>query len=117
MDSGLNGIELGSIPFLNDWLREAIRSALSNYVAPKYINIDMEELLKHRQVCIAFACFGQNGVVSHRLSNENSCGLVAGTSKIRPYCRFQRLAIYDERLALQYLVQERLLHEELPLPL
>ena len=49
--SGLNAIELGSIPFLNDWLREAVRSSLSNFVAPRYANIDVAELL-NRQVCL-----------------------------------------------------------------
>lgn len=42
-------MEFGSIPFLNDWLREAIRSVLSTYVAPRYVNIDVAELL-NRQV-------------------------------------------------------------------
>jgi hypothetical protein len=30
---------------LNDWVQEAVRAGLSNYVSPRYISIDVEELL------------------------------------------------------------------------
>lgn len=46
-DSGLKGVDLGSIPFINDWIQDAIKTGLSAYVAPRYISLDLTELL-HR---------------------------------------------------------------------
>lgn len=45
---------MGSIPFLNNWLREAIRSTLSTYVTPRYVSVDVAELLD-RQVIFALS--------------------------------------------------------------
>eukprot|EP00797_Seminavis_robusta_P014526 Sro219_g090320.2 (891) ;mRNA; f:14041-16964 len=44
----LQGIDLGAIPFLNEWIKEAIKSGLSQYVSPRYVSIEVDELL-HRQ--------------------------------------------------------------------
>jgi hypothetical protein len=41
----LHGVDFGSIPFLNDWVHEAVRAGLSTYVSPRHISIDVEELL------------------------------------------------------------------------
>jgi len=52
-DSGLNGIDLGSIPFLNDWIKDSIRFGLAAYVTPRYVSIDLAALL-HGYVALNF---------------------------------------------------------------
>ena len=45
-DSGLKGVDLGSIPFINDWIQDAIKVGLSTYVAPRFISFNLAELLR-----------------------------------------------------------------------
>ena len=46
-DSSLNGVDLGSIPFINDWIQDAIKTGLAAYVAPRFISLNLKELF-HR---------------------------------------------------------------------
>ena len=43
-NSGLKGVDLGSLPVLNDWIQEALRDALEEYLAPSYISFDIKSL-------------------------------------------------------------------------
>lgn len=43
-NSGLKGIDLGSLPVLNDWIQEALHDALEEYLAPSYIAFDIKSL-------------------------------------------------------------------------
>ena len=40
-DSGLKGIDLGSFPVVSRWIKSSINSALSSYLAPQHISIDV----------------------------------------------------------------------------
>lgn len=39
-DSGLRGIDLGSLPVIREWIQRAIQDTLSDYVAPKFVSFD-----------------------------------------------------------------------------
>lgn len=39
-DSGLRGIDLGSLPVIRDWIQRAIHETLSDYVSPKFVSFD-----------------------------------------------------------------------------
>ena len=43
-NSGLKGVDLGSLPVLNDWIQEALHDALEEYLAPSYISFDIKSL-------------------------------------------------------------------------
>ena len=43
-NSGLRGVDLGSLPVLNDWIQEALHDALEEYLSPAYIAFDIESL-------------------------------------------------------------------------
>ena len=43
-NSGLKGVDLGSLPVLNDWIQEALHDALEDYLAPSYIAFDIKSL-------------------------------------------------------------------------
>ena len=43
-NSGLKGVDLGSLPVLNDWIQEALHDALEEYLAPSYIAFDIKSL-------------------------------------------------------------------------
>lgn len=43
-NSGLRGVDLGSLPVLNDWIQEALHDALEEYLAPSYIAFDIKSL-------------------------------------------------------------------------
>ena len=40
-DSGLKGIDLGSFPLVSRWIKSSINSALSSYLTPQHISIDV----------------------------------------------------------------------------
>lgn len=42
--SGLRGVDLGSLPVLNDWIQEALHDALEEYLSPAYIAFDIKSL-------------------------------------------------------------------------
>ena len=43
-NSGLRGVDLGSLPVLNDWIQEALHDALEEYLSPAYIAFDIKSL-------------------------------------------------------------------------
>lgn len=43
-NSGLRGVDLGSLPVLNDWIQEALHDALEEYLAPAYVAFDLYSL-------------------------------------------------------------------------
>ena len=43
-NSGLKGVDLGSLPVLNDWIQEALHDALEEYLVPSYISFDIKSL-------------------------------------------------------------------------
>ena len=43
-NSGLKGVDLGSLPVLNDWIQEALHDALEEYLTPSYIAFDIKSL-------------------------------------------------------------------------
>lgn len=45
-DSGLKGIDLGSFPVVSRWIKSSINSALSSYLTPQHISIDVLALLR-----------------------------------------------------------------------
>ena len=45
-NSGLMGIDLGSFPVVSRWIKSSINSALSSYLTPQYISIDVLALLR-----------------------------------------------------------------------
>jgi len=43
-NSGLRGVDLGSLPVISTWIQDAIESTLSEYVSPRYISVDLKAL-------------------------------------------------------------------------
>ena len=43
-NSGLRGVDLGSLPVLNDWIQEALHTSLEEYMTPAYIAFDLYSL-------------------------------------------------------------------------
>ncbi len=39
--SGLKGVDLGSFPVVSSWIKSSINAALSYYLSPHYISIDV----------------------------------------------------------------------------
>mmetsp|Transcript_68387 Transcript_68387/g.101575 ORF Transcript_68387/g.101575 Transcript_68387/m.101575 type:complete len:230 (+) Transcript_68387:267-956(+) len=40
-NSGLRGVDLGSLPVLSTWIQDAIETSLEAYISPKYISLDI----------------------------------------------------------------------------
>jgi Ca2+-dependent lipid-binding protein len=40
--SGLQGIDLGSVPLIREWIQGVIKDFSSAYVTPKYVAIDLQ---------------------------------------------------------------------------
>lgn len=49
--SGLRGVDVGSLPVIREWVKDVIRETLLEYVAPKYIAIDIAAWLTSAPVC------------------------------------------------------------------
>ena len=43
-NSGLRGVDLGSLPVLNDWIQEALHDSLEEYLVPSYVAFDLYSL-------------------------------------------------------------------------
>lgn len=43
-NSGLRGVDLGSLPVLNDWIQDALHESLEEYLTPSYIAFDLKSL-------------------------------------------------------------------------
>mmetsp|Transcript_39795 Transcript_39795/g.81876 ORF Transcript_39795/g.81876 Transcript_39795/m.81876 type:complete len:237 (-) Transcript_39795:174-884(-) len=43
-NSGLRGVDLGSLPVLNDWIQEALHDSLEEYLVPSYVAFDLSSL-------------------------------------------------------------------------
>jgi hypothetical protein len=39
--SGLKGVDFGSFPVVSSWIKGSINAALSDYLSPQYISIDV----------------------------------------------------------------------------
>ena len=39
--SGLKGVDFGSFPVVSSWIKSIINAALSDYLLPQYISIDV----------------------------------------------------------------------------
>jgi Ca2+-dependent lipid-binding protein len=39
--SGLKGVDFGSFPVVSSWIKSSINAALSDYLLPQYISIDV----------------------------------------------------------------------------
>jgi hypothetical protein len=49
--SGLRGVDVGSLPMIREWVKDVIRETLLEYVAPKYIAIDVAAWLTSAPIC------------------------------------------------------------------
>lgn len=49
--SGLRGVDVGSLPMIRQWVRDAIRETLTEYVKPNFVSIDVAAWLNTVPTC------------------------------------------------------------------
>lgn len=50
--SGLRGVDVGSFPVIREWVKDAIRETLSEYVSPAFIAIDFASWFNSVPKCL-----------------------------------------------------------------
>lgn len=52
--SGLKGIDFGSFPIISKWIKSSINQVLADYLAPKYISIDVLAWLQGEDTMVRY---------------------------------------------------------------
>ena len=52
--SGLQGIDLGSLPLIREWIQGVIKDFSSAYVTPKYVAIDLQSWYRQPRYVYSF---------------------------------------------------------------